>query len=126
MLKSKFITALSTACAVLSMTAPVAFAADGVQDNYQKYDSKTSKWSDVTTNTQHSDDTTNTQHDGSIIIEYDTKGGWYDPGKDPSDPKDNVHHEAGAFIVTIPTLIEHTGLMAGRVDFQMNRLITRN
>lgn len=119
MLKSKFITALSTACAVLSMTAPVTFAADGdgVQDNYQeyKYNAETSKWEwgDATTKSTVKDDK---QHDGSIHIEYDTNGGWKDPGKDPSDPNDNHTHLAGTFVVTIPTLIKHTGLMAGKVD----------
>ena len=110
MLKSKFITALSTACAVLSMTAPVAFAADGdgVQANYQEYDSNTSKSGDATTNTP--------QTVGSIQIEYDTNGGWEDPGKDPNTPNDNVTHKAGTFIVTIPTLFKHTGLVAGKVD----------
>lgn len=115
MLKSKFITALSTACAVLSMTAPVAFAADGVQDNYQKYDSdpKTSKWGDANTKSTVANDK---QHDGSIHIEYDTYGGWEDSGIDPSDPKDNGHHDTGTFIVTIPTLIKHTNLKAGTVN----------
>ncbi|APG71287.1 hypothetical protein LD731_03795 [Lactobacillus delbrueckii subsp. delbrueckii] len=115
MLKSKFITALSTACAVLSMTAPVAFAADGdgVQDNYQEYDSNTSKWGDATTKRTVKDDK---QHDGSIHIQYDTKGGWEDPGMDPSDPKDNHTHPASTFIVTIPTLIKHTNLKAGTVN----------
>jgi hypothetical protein len=129
MLKSKFITALSTACAVLSMTAPVAFAADGVQDNsmtapvaadgvqdnYQEYDSdpKTSKWGDATTKSTVVNDK---QHDGSIHIKYDTTGGWEDPGKDSSTSTDNGHHDAGTFIVTIPTLIEHTGLKAGNVN----------
>ncbi len=116
MLKSKFITALSTACAVLSMTAPVAFAADGdgVQDNYQEYDSNTSKWGDATTKSTVANDK---QHDGSIHIEYDTNGGWEDPGKNPSDPNDNgKQHDAGTFIVTIPTLIKHTNLKAGTVD----------
>ena len=112
MLKSKFITALSTACAVLSMTAPVAFAAegDGVQDNYQEYDSNTSKSGDATTNTPQP------QTVGSIQIEYDTNGGWEDPGKDPNTPNDNVNHAAGTFIVTIPTLFKHTGLVAGSVN----------
>lgn len=115
MLKSKFITALSTACAVLSMTAPVAFAADGdsVQDNYQEYDSNTSKWGDATTKSTVANDK---QHDGSIHIQYDTNGGWEDPGKDPSVSTDNGKHEAGTFVVTIPTLIKHTGLVAGKVD----------
>ncbi|MBM6986650.1 MAG: hypothetical protein I3I96_02085 [Lactobacillus delbrueckii] len=130
MLKSKFITALSTACAVLSMTAavafaaegvqdtaPVAFAAEGVQDNYQEYgyDAKTSKWKwgDATTKRTVADDK---QHNGSIHIKYDTKGGWEDPGMDPSDPKDNGTHKASTFIVTIPTLIKHTNLKAGTVN----------
>lgn len=114
-IKSKFLTAASTAAAVLAMAAPaVANAAtDGVQDNYQEYNSKTSKWGDSTTkNTVASD----TQHDGSIHIEYETNGGWADPGKDPKTPDDNGNHDAGTFIVTIPTLIKHTNMKAGTVD----------
>lgn len=114
-IKSKILTAVSTAAAVLTMAAPaVANAAtDGVQDNYQEYNSKTSKWGDsITKNTVASD----AQHDGSIHIEYETNGGWSDPGKDPKTPDDNGNHDAGTFIVTIPTLIKHTNMMAGTVD----------
>lgn len=114
-IKSKILTAASTAAAVLAMAAPaVANAAtDGVQDNYQEYNSKTSQWGDSTNkNTVASDP----QHDGSIHIEYETNGGWADPGKDPSTDTDNGTHDAGTFIVTIPTLIKHTGMMAGTVD----------
>lgn len=116
MFKTKIMTAVLTASTVLSMAAPAvvnAAAGDGVQDNYQEYSSKTSKWGDATTkNTVASDP----QHDGSIHIEYDTNGGWADPGKDQSVSTDNGSHDAGTFILTIPTLIKHTGMKAGTVD----------
>lgn len=116
LIKSKLLTAVSTAAAVLTMAAPAvasAAANDGVQDNYQEYNSKTSKWGDSTTKNTVANDH---QHNGSIHIEYETNGGWEDPGKDPSDSKDNGNHDAGTFIVTIPTLIKHTGMKAGTVD----------
>lgn len=115
-IRSKLLTAASTAAAVLTMAAPAvasAAANDGVQDNYQEYNSKTSKWGDSTTKNTVANDH---QHDGSIHIEYETNGGWEDPGKDPSDSKDNGNHDAGTFIVTIPTLIKHTNMKAGTVD----------
>lgn len=115
MFKTKIMTAISTAAAVLAMAAPaVANAAtDGVQDNYQEYNSKTSKWGDATTKNTTTGDP---QHDGSIHIEYDTNGGWADPGKDPSSSTDNGNHDAGTFILTIPTLIKHTNMKAGTVN----------
>lgn len=116
LIKSKILTAISTAAAVLTMAAPAvanAAANDGVQDNYQEYNSKTSKWGDATTKATVAKDT---QHDGSIHIEYETDGGWADPGKDPKTPDDNGNHDAGTFIVTIPTLIKHTGMKAGTVN----------
>lgn len=115
LIKSKILTAVSAAATVLTMAAPavVNAATDGVQDNYQEYSSKTSKWGDSTTkNTVASDG----QHDGSIHIEYETNGGWSDPGKDPSTDTDNGEHDSGTFIVTIPTLIKHTNMKAGTVD----------
>lgn len=119
MFKTKIMTAISAAAAVLSMAAPAVVSAkevdgvDAVQDNYQEYNSKTSKWGDSTTeNTVASDP----QHDGSIHIEYDTDGGWEDPGKTPGSSDDNGSHDAGTYILTIPTLIKHTGMMAGTVD----------
>lgn len=116
MLKNKLMTAVSAAAAVLAMAAPsVAFAADGdgVQNNYQEFDSKTTKWGDATTKATVAKDA---QHDGSIHIEYETNGGWEDPGKDATSKDDNGSHDAGTYVVTIPTLIKHTGLKAGTVD----------
>lgn len=114
MLKSKFMTVMMMATTTISMIAPVVVhAEDGVQDNYQEYDSKTSKWGDSSTKTTTKGDS---QHDGSVHIEYDTNGGWDDSGTDPSKPDDNHAHDAGTYVVTIPTLIKHTGLKAGTVD----------
>lgn len=95
MFKTKIIMAASTA-AILTMATP-AVASAATTDSV--HDAKTSKWSDDTTRATA---VSNTQYDGAIHIECDIN--------------DSGNHDAGTFIITIPTLIKHIGLKAGTVN----------
>lgn len=54
--------------------------------------------------------------DGEVHLFYDTAGGkWQESGPDKDVIGDNISHDNGTYIVTIPTVIAYDGMSAGAV-----------
>lgn len=127
MLKKNILKIAAIAMAATMAMPGAAFAADptasgkGIDTvDLQQFDTKTNEWGDSVTESATSDTEDGHKentYDGKIHLFYDTRGGqWQDPGADPVSPTDNVKHDNGTYVVTIPTKIAYLNMNIGKVD----------
>ena len=127
MLKKNILKIAAIAMAATMAMPGAAFAADPTTNgagidtaDLQQFDGKTNTWGGSATESAESDDENGhkeNEYDGKIHLFYDTTGGkWQDPGPDPVSPTDNVKHDNGTYVVTIPTKIAYLNMNIGKVD----------
>lgn len=118
MLKNKLMTAVSAAAAVLAMVAPsVAFATDGddVQNNYQGHrcSRRSTRWlysyrmSYPSAKAFAKAWTSSMAGTWNYIIDWTTEG--QNVSKTKADGDTDITHQAGTYLVTVPTKITFTG-----------------
>lgn len=56
------------------------------------------------------------QDGGAVTLYAQWSSVWYEPGADPSDPSDNIAHEAGTFVVSIPKDVSFGEMPAGTLS----------
>ena len=127
MLKKNILKIAAIAMAATMAMPGAAFAADPTANgagidtaDLQQFDTKTETWVDSATESATSDDENGhkeNDYDGKIHLFFDTTGGqWQDPGTDPVSSTDNVKHDNGTYVVTIPTKIAYLNMNIGKVD----------
>ena len=95
----------------LTAMSPALVYADTTTSGSQTYDSKTSAWSGDGT-------------DGKVHLYFSTDGGsWQDSGANVSDESDNVKHDNGTYVVTIPNSITLSKMNIGPVDQTINYIV---
>lgn len=95
----------------LTAMSPALVYADSTATGSQTYDSKTGTWSGDGT-------------DGKVHLYFSTEGGsWEDSGANVSDTSDNVKHDNGTYVVTIPNSITLSKMNIGPVDQTINYIV---
>lgn len=95
----------------LTAMSPALVYADSTATGSQAYDSKTGTWSGDGT-------------DGKVHLYFSTEGGsWEDSGANVSDTNDNVKHDNGTYVVTIPNSITLNKMNIGPVDQTINYIV---
>lgn len=104
----KILFALPIALATMS---PALVYADTATSGSQTYDSGSQKWSGTST-------------DGKVHLYFSTDGGsWEDSGADVTTDSDNVKHDNGTYVVTIPNSITLSKMNIGAVDQTINYVV---
>lgn len=96
---------------VLTTMSPALVYADTTTSGDQTYDSGSQKWSGDGT-------------DGKVHLYFSTDGGsWEDSGADVTTESDNVKHDNGTYVVTIPNSITLSKMNIGPVDQTINYVV---
>lgn len=105
-----------------SMCSPVmAFAANGVQDGTQNYGAPLAQEGQDPTFAWTPAANDGNGGAGQIQLVYSTEGGtWQEPGADATDDSDNVAHDNGTYVLTIPKLISYENMNIGPVQTSDN------